>query len=78
MRGHIATPSHSAQSHSVCMLSLLLAATALGGIQPAFAAPSGAVIDGVRAVSDLLALHWPQQEGQSDEDELPNRPALLD
>jgi len=36
------------------------------------------VIDGVRAVSDLLALHWPQQEGQSDEDELPNRPALLD
>jgi uncharacterized membrane protein len=40
--------------------------------------PERAVIDGVRAVSDLLALHWPQQEGQSDEDELPNRPALLD
>lgn len=37
-----------------------------------------AVIDGVRAVSDLLARHWPQSDGQPDENELPNRPHLLD
>jgi Ca-activated chloride channel family protein len=38
------------------MLSLLLAATALGGIQPAFAAPSGAVIDGVPSIQACAQL----------------------
>ncbi|HJS34248.1 MAG TPA: TPM domain-containing protein [Pseudoxanthomonas sp.] len=37
-----------------------------------------AVIDGIRAVSDLLALHFPQLDGHPDEDELPNRPHVLD
>ena len=40
--------------------------------------PEQAIIDGIRAVSDLLAVHWPQSDGQPDEDELPNRPHLLD
>jgi len=37
-----------------------------------------AVIDGIAAVSGLLATHYPQVDGQPDEDELPNRPQLLD
>ncbi len=37
-----------------------------------------AVIDGIAAVSGLLAAHYPQVDGQPDEDELPNRPQLLD
>ena len=40
--------------------------------------PEQAVIDGIRAVSDLLAVHWPQSDAHPDEDELPNRPHLLD
>jgi len=40
--------------------------------------PEQAVIDGIGAVSDLLATHWPQSGAQPDEDELPNRPYLLD
>ena len=37
-----------------------------------------AVIAGVRAVSDLLAEHFPRAEDDGDEDELPNRPHMLD
>jgi uncharacterized membrane protein len=37
-----------------------------------------AVMAGVRAVSDLLAEHFPRADGDSDEDELPNRPHMLD
>ncbi|SDQ42766.1 TLP18.3, Psb32 and MOLO-1 founding protein of phosphatase [Pseudoxanthomonas sp. CF385] len=37
-----------------------------------------AVLDGIAAASALLAQHFPQQDGQVDEDELPNRPHLLD
>ncbi|MEL1265589.1 TPM domain-containing protein [Pseudoxanthomonas putridarboris] len=37
-----------------------------------------AIIEGIHAVSDLLATHFPQLEGHADEDELPNRPHLLD
>ena len=37
----------------------------------------GAVIAGIEAVSDLLAVHFPQDDAQPDEDELPNRPHLL-
>ena len=40
--------------------------------------PEQAVIEGIRAVSELLALHWPQSDAHPDEDELPNRPHLLD
>ena len=40
--------------------------------------PEQAVIRGVAAVSDLLAEHFPQLEGHSDEDELPNLPRILD
>lgn len=40
--------------------------------------PEQAVVDGIRAVSDLLATHWPQSDACPDEDELPNRPQLLD
>lgn len=40
--------------------------------------PEQAIIDGIRAVSDLLARHWPQSDAHPDEDELPNRPHLLD
>lgn len=36
-----------------------------------------AVIGGIRAVSDLLALHFPRSGDEQDEDELPNRPQLL-
>ena len=36
-----------------------------------------AVIDGIRAASDLLAAHYPQRPGGVDEDELPNRPVFL-
>ncbi len=39
--------------------------------------PEQAVVGGIHAVSDLLALHWPQAESDPDEDELPNRPYLL-
>ncbi|PPJ41898.1 MULTISPECIES: TPM domain-containing protein [unclassified Pseudoxanthomonas] len=37
-----------------------------------------AVLDGIAAASALLARHFPQQAGDVDEDELPNRPHLLD
>lgn len=37
-----------------------------------------AVLEGIAAASALLARHFPQQAGQVDEDELPNRPQLLD
>ncbi|HEY0861434.1 MAG TPA: TPM domain-containing protein [Pseudoxanthomonas sp.] len=37
-----------------------------------------AVLEGIAAASALLARHFPQQAGQVDEDELPNRPRLLD
>ena len=40
--------------------------------------PEQAVIEGIRAVSELLAVHWPQSDAHPDEDELPNRPHLLD
>lgn len=40
--------------------------------------PERAIIDGIRAVSALLAAHYPQSDGHPDEDELPNRPHLLD
>ena len=40
--------------------------------------PEQAILDGIRAVSDHLALHFPQADGHPDEDELPNRPHLLD
>jgi len=36
----------------------------------------GALV-GVREVGRIIATHYPQQPGQRDEDELPNRPALL-
>lgn len=37
-----------------------------------------AVLEGIAAASALLARYFPQQAGQVDEDELPNRPRLLD
>jgi uncharacterized membrane protein len=40
--------------------------------------PEQAILDGIRAVSDHLALHFPQADSHPDEDELPNRPHLLD
>lgn len=40
--------------------------------------PEQAILAGIRAVSDHLARHFPQADGQPDEDELPNRPHLLD
>lgn len=36
----------------------------------------GALV-GIREVGRIIASHYPQQPGQRDEDELPNRPALL-
>ncbi|HBK46957.1 MAG TPA: hypothetical protein DDZ67_11105 [Xanthomonadaceae bacterium] len=36
-----------------------------------------AALAGVRAVSELLAEHFPRIDGVADEDELPNRPQLL-
>jgi uncharacterized membrane protein len=36
-----------------------------------------AVLRGVEAVSALLAVHFPQDDGARDEDELPNEPHLL-
>ncbi|MEO5628763.1 MAG: TPM domain-containing protein [Thermomonas sp.] len=36
-----------------------------------------AVIAGIGAVSDLLAVHFPQKPGSHDEDELPDRPVFL-
>jgi uncharacterized membrane protein len=36
----------------------------------------GALV-GVREVGRIIATHYPQQPGHRDEDELPNRPALL-
>ncbi|RZA20166.1 MAG: hypothetical protein EOP93_06770 [Lysobacteraceae bacterium] len=36
-----------------------------------------AVIDGIRAASDLLAEHFPDVPGATDEDELPNQPVFL-
>lgn len=36
-----------------------------------------AAIDGILAVSDLLAGHFPRTPGRPDEDELPNRPVFL-
>ena len=40
--------------------------------------PEQAILQGIGAVSDHLARHFPQSDGQPDEDELPNRPHLLD
>jgi uncharacterized membrane protein len=40
--------------------------------------PEQAVLRGVEAVSELLAMHFPQIEGTADVDELPNRPLILD
>lgn len=37
-----------------------------------------AVVRGIAAVSDLLAVHFPQTDGQPDHDELPNLPQILD
>jgi len=37
-----------------------------------------AVLRGVEAVSELLAAHFPPQQGVADRDELPNRPQILD
>ena len=34
-------------------------------------------IEGVRAVGDIIAAHFPPLPGGRDEDELPNRPAIL-
>jgi uncharacterized membrane protein len=39
--------------------------------------PEQAVIRGIEAVSDLLAGHFPQVDGDPDRDELPNRPLIL-
>jgi uncharacterized membrane protein len=36
-----------------------------------------AVVEGIRAVGDLLAAHFPQVPGTADEDELPNAPVFL-
>ena len=38
---------------------------------------AGAVVNGISAVSDLLAVHFPQSPGAADEDELPNQPVFL-
>ena len=38
--------------------------------------PEG-VVAGVRRVGQIIATHFPQRPGQRDENELPNRPALL-
>ena len=73
MRGHIATSSHSAQSHSVCMLSLLLAATTLGGIAPGFAAPSGAVIDGVPSIQACAQLGFAAPASESEDGYAPRK-----
>jgi uncharacterized membrane protein len=35
------------------------------------------VIAGVEDVGRIIGAHYPQRPGQRDEDELPNRPALL-
>ena len=40
--------------------------------------PEQAVIRGIEAVSDLLAEHFPQDDGTVDRDELPNLPLILD
>lgn len=40
--------------------------------------PEQAVIHGIEALSDLLAGHFPQIDGNPDQDELPNLPLILD
>jgi uncharacterized membrane protein len=40
--------------------------------------PEQAVLRGIAAVSDLLAGHFPQIDGNPDQDELPNLPLILD
>ncbi|MEP6907599.1 MAG: TPM domain-containing protein, partial [Pseudoxanthomonas sp.] len=40
--------------------------------------PEQAVVQGVEAVSDLLAGHFPQVDDTPGIDELPNRPLILD
>lgn len=40
--------------------------------------PEQAVVRGIEAVSDLLALHFPQSDDVPDRDELPNLPLILD
>jgi len=40
--------------------------------------PEQAVVRGIEAVSDLLATHFPQVDGNPDRDELPNLPLILD
>lgn len=39
--------------------------------------PEEAVLNGIAAVTDLLAAHYPQVPGAIDEDELPNQPRFL-
>ena len=40
--------------------------------------PEDAALAGVAAISELLAEHFPQQPGAADQNELPDRPHLLD
>ncbi|MET0808229.1 MAG: TPM domain-containing protein [Pseudoxanthomonas sp.] len=40
--------------------------------------PEQAVVQGIEAVSALLATHFPQGDGRPDLDELPNLPLILD
>ena len=39
--------------------------------------PEDAVMRGVAEIGKLLALHFPQREGEIDQDELPNAPIIL-
>lgn len=73
MPGHIATPSHSASPHSVCILSLLMAATALGGVAPAFAATPGGVIDGVPTTQACAQLGFAPPALQDEDGYAPNK-----
>ena len=38
---------------------------------------AAAVVTGIDEIGQLVATHFPQRPGERDEDELPNRPALL-
>jgi len=73
MPGHIATPSRTASHHSVCMLSLLMAATALGGVAPAFAATPGGVIDGVPTIQACAQLGFAPPALDDEDGYAPNK-----